>query len=75
MYAVAAWNELGVDASGREVFVPATGLARVWVSQRVLVRTGKFHQDTLDRWAADEFAMQPNHVIDSVADLPALLEL
>ncbi|ANI37854.1 HAD-IIA family hydrolase [Mycolicibacterium vaccae] len=41
----------------------------------VLVRTGKFRQDTLDRWAADEFAMQPNHVIDSVADLPALLEL
>lgn len=41
----------------------------------VLVRTGKFRQDTLDRWAADEFAMQPNHVLDSVADLPALLGL
>lgn len=41
----------------------------------VLVRTGKFRQDTLDRWAADEFAIQPNHVIDSVADLPALLGL
>lgn len=41
----------------------------------VLVRTGKFRQDTLDRWAADEFAMQPNHVIDSVADLPRLLGL
>ena len=41
----------------------------------VLVRTGKFRQDTLDRWAADEFAMQPNHVIDSVADLPRLLKL
>jgi HAD superfamily hydrolase (TIGR01450 family) len=40
----------------------------------VLVRTGKFRQDTLDRWAADEFAMQPSHIIDSVADLPALLE-
>lgn len=39
----------------------------------VLVRTGKFRQDALDRWAADEFAMQPHHVIDSVADLPALL--
>ncbi len=39
----------------------------------VLVRTGKFRQATLDRWATDEFAMQPNHVIDSVADLPALL--
>ncbi|MDP9167075.1 MAG: HAD-IIA family hydrolase [Actinomycetota bacterium] len=41
----------------------------------VLVRTGKFRQDTLNRWAADEFAMQPNHVIDSVADLPELLGL
>ncbi|MCB0934086.1 MAG: HAD-IIA family hydrolase [Mycobacterium sp.] len=39
----------------------------------VLVRTGKFRQDTLDRWRADEFATQPNHVIDSVTDLPALL--
>ena len=41
----------------------------------VLVRTGKFRQDTLDRWAADEFAMQPSHVLDSVAGLPALLGL
>ncbi len=41
----------------------------------VLVRTGKFRQDTLDRWAADEFAMQPNNVIDSIADLPELLGL
>ena len=41
----------------------------------VLVRTGKFRQDTLDRWAADEFAMQPDHVVDSVADLPGLLGL
>jgi HAD superfamily hydrolase (TIGR01450 family) len=41
----------------------------------VLVRTGKFRQDTLDRWAADEFAMQPNYVIESVAKLPELLGL
>jgi HAD superfamily hydrolase (TIGR01450 family) len=41
----------------------------------VLVRTGKFRQDTLDRWAADEFAMQPNYVIDSIVDLPGLLGL
>jgi ribonucleotide monophosphatase NagD (HAD superfamily) len=39
------------------------------------VRTGKFRQNTLDRWAADEYAMQPNYVIESVADLPALLGL
>ncbi len=41
----------------------------------VLVRTGKFRKEVLDRWAADEFAMQPNHVLDSVADLPRLLGL
>jgi HAD superfamily hydrolase (TIGR01450 family) len=41
----------------------------------VLVRTGKFRPETLDRWAANEFSMQPNHVIDSVADLPGLLDL
>lgn len=41
----------------------------------VLVRTGKFRQDTLDRWVADEFAMQPNHVVDSVSDLPDLIGL
>lgn len=49
--------------------------AQVVGMEGVLVRTGKFRQDTLDRWRADEFAMQPNHVIDSVADLPALLGL
>ncbi|MGL4306367.1 MAG: HAD-IIA family hydrolase [Mycobacteriaceae bacterium] len=40
----------------------------------VLVRTGKFRQDTLDRWAQDQYSLQPHHVIDSVADLPALLD-
>lgn len=39
----------------------------------VLVRTGKFRQDTLDRWAADQYSMQPAYVVDSVADLPTLL--
>jgi ribonucleotide monophosphatase NagD (HAD superfamily) len=39
----------------------------------VLVRTGKFRQDTLDRWAADQYSMQPAYVIDSIADLPSLL--
>lgn len=48
--------------------------AQVVGMRGVLVRTGKFRQETLDRWAADEFAMQPNHVIDSVADLPGLLD-
>jgi len=49
--------------------------AQVVGMTEVLVRTGKFRQNTLDRWAADEFAMQPNHVIDSVAGLPELLGL
>jgi hypothetical protein len=40
-----------------------------------LVRAGKFRRDTLDRWAADEYAMQPNDVIDSVAELPELFGL
>jgi len=35
----------------------------------VLVRTGKFRQSVLDL-SVDE----PDHVIDSVADLPALLD-
>ena len=70
---------LGVDPD--EMFMVGDDLnndvlaAQVVGMTGVLVRTGKFRQDTLDRWAADEFAMQPNHVIDSVADLPALLDL
>jgi HAD superfamily hydrolase (TIGR01450 family) len=58
-------DDLNVDVIAGQV-VGMTG---------VLVRTGKFRQATLDRWAADEFAIQPNHVIDSVADLPELLGL
>jgi len=40
----------------------------------VLVRTGKFQQDVLDRRAQEEFGLQPNYVIDSVADLPGVLQ-
>ena len=70
---------LGVDPE--EMFMVGDDLnndvlaAQVVGLTGVLVRTGKYRQDTLDRWAADEFAMQPNHVIDSVADLPRLLKL
>ncbi|MBE7159926.1 MAG: HAD hydrolase-like protein, partial [Williamsia herbipolensis] len=39
----------------------------------VLVRTGKFRADELDRVLADEFGPVPDHVIDSVADLPDLV--
>ena len=76
---VAAAGRLGVDPE--EMYVVGDDLnndvlaGQVVGMAGVLVRTGKFRQDTLDRWAADEFAMQPNHVIDSVADLPDLLGL
>lgn len=39
----------------------------------VLVRTGKFRADELDRVLADEFGPVPDHVIDSIADLPDLV--
>ena len=76
---LAAARRLGVDPD--EMYMVGDDLnndvlaAQVVGMTGVLVRTGKFRQDTLDRWAADEFAMQPNHVIDSVADLPELLGL
>ena len=76
---LAAANRLGVDPD--EMYMVGDDLnndvlaAQVVGMTGVLVRTGKFRQATLDRWATDEFAMQPNHVIDSVADLPALLGL
>ncbi|MBO0681492.1 HAD-IIA family hydrolase [Mycolicibacterium sp. S2-37] len=74
---MAAANRLGVDPE--EMYMVGDDLnndvlaGQVVGMTGVLVRTGKFRQDTLDRWAADDFAMQPNHVIDSVADLPDLL--
>jgi ribonucleotide monophosphatase NagD (HAD superfamily) len=76
---LAASSRLGVDAD--EMYMVGDDLnndvlaAQVVGMTGVLVRTGKFRQDTLDRWAADEFAMQPNHVLDSVAGLPDLLGL
>ncbi|MCF6386355.1 HAD-IIA family hydrolase [Mycobacterium sp. MBM] len=76
---LSAAARLGVDAD--EMYMVGDDLnndvlaGQVVGMTGVLVRTGKFRQDTLDRWAADEFAMQPNHVIDSVADLPELLGL
>jgi HAD superfamily hydrolase (TIGR01450 family) len=76
---LAAAGRLGVDPD--QMYMVGDDLnndvlaAQVVGMTGVLVRTGKFRQDTLDRWAADEFAMQPNHVIDSVAGLPGLLGL
>lgn len=76
---IAAANRLGVDPE--EMYMIGDDLhndvlaGQVVGMTGVLVRTGKFRPETLDRWAADEFAMQPDHVIDSVADLPGLLGL
>jgi HAD superfamily hydrolase (TIGR01450 family) len=76
---LAAATRLGVDCE--EMYMVGDDLnndvlaAQVVGMTGVLVRTGKFRQDILDRWAADEFAMQPSQVIDSVADLPAVLDV
>jgi HAD superfamily hydrolase (TIGR01450 family) len=76
---LASASRLGVDPD--EMYMVGDDLnndvlaAQVVGMTGVLVRTGKFRQDTLDRWAADDFAMQPNHVIESVANLPELLGL
>jgi HAD superfamily hydrolase (TIGR01450 family) len=76
---LAAASRLGVDPE--QMYMVGDDLnndvlaAQVVGMTGVLVRTGKFRQDTLDRWTADEFAMQPNHVLDSVADLAPLLGL
>ncbi|WP_168701725.1 HAD-IIA family hydrolase [Gordonia paraffinivorans] len=40
----------------------------------VLVRTGKFREEALEALQRDEFGPYPDHVIDSVADLPELME-
>ena len=76
---LAAAARLGVDPE--EMFMVGDDLnndvlaAQVVGMTGVLVRTGKFRQEAVDRWAADQFAMQPDHVIDSVAGLPGLLGL
>lgn len=72
-----AASRLGVDA--RDVVMVGDDLdndvlaAQAVGMTGVLVRTGKFRQEVLDRRAADGFVGQPDHVIDSVADLSALL--
>ncbi|MEE4022111.1 HAD-IIA family hydrolase [Gordonia sp. PKS22-38] len=40
----------------------------------VLVRTGKFREEALRALQRDEFGPVPDHVIDSVADLPDLMQ-
>jgi ribonucleotide monophosphatase NagD (HAD superfamily) len=71
-YFEAALEMLGVSASraamvGDDVVNDVLGAQEIGMTG-VLVRTGKFRAADLDR---DEGS--PDHVIDSVADLPALL--
>jgi HAD superfamily hydrolase (TIGR01450 family) len=40
----------------------------------VLVRTGKFREEALAALQRDEFGPVPDYVIDSIADLPALID-
>lgn len=63
-----AASRLGVDPE--EMYVVGDDLdddvlaGQVVGMTGVLVRTGKFRQGTLDRWATEEYAMQPNNVSD-----------
>ncbi|MEW2131971.1 HAD-IIA family hydrolase [Streptomyces sp. NPDC005435] len=70
----AALDRLGVDAAGAvmvgdDVESDVLGAQRLGITG-VLVRTGKFQPDTLDRASGT-----PDHVVDSFADVPALLGL
>ncbi|MEU6244080.1 HAD-IIA family hydrolase [Streptomyces sp. NPDC047024] len=70
----AALDRLGVDAAeavmvGDDVESDVLGAQRLGITG-VLVRTGKFQPDTLDRASGT-----PDHVVDSFADVPALLGL
>lgn len=58
---------IGDDMHNDVLAAQAVGL------QGVLVRTGKFRPEALGQLERDEFGQVPHHVIDSVADLPALL--
>ncbi|MFD8910998.1 TIGR01458 family HAD-type hydrolase [Streptomyces sp. NPDC059575] len=68
----AALDRLGVAAAeavmvGDDVESDVLGAQRLGITG-VLVRTGKFQPDTLDRASGT-----PDHVVDSFADVPALL--
>jgi HAD superfamily hydrolase (TIGR01450 family) len=39
----------------------------------VLVRTGKFREEALEALQRDEFGPVPDHIVDSLADVPALM--
>lgn len=60
---------VGDDLHGDVLAAQATGMTGV------LVRTGKFRPEVLDRWLATPNATVPDHMVESIADLPKLIGL
>ena len=63
----------GVVMVGDDMYSDVLGAQKTAITG-VLVRTGKFLPEQLDALVKDEFWQVPDHVIDSIADLPALLK-
>jgi HAD superfamily hydrolase (TIGR01450 family) len=63
----------GVVMVGDDMYSDVLGAQKTAITG-VLVRTGKFLPEQLDALVKDEFGQVPDHVIDSIADLPALLK-
>lgn len=63
----------GVVMVGDDIYSDVLGAQKTAITG-VLVRTGKFVPEQLDALQKDEFGQVPDHVIDSVADLPDLLK-
>jgi HAD superfamily hydrolase (TIGR01458 family) len=63
----------GVVMVGDDMYSDVLGAQKTAITG-VLVRTGKFLPEQLDALVKDEFGQVPDHVIDSIADLPGLLK-
>jgi HAD superfamily hydrolase (TIGR01450 family) len=63
----------GVVMVGDDMYSDVLGAQKTAITG-VLVRTGKFLPEQLEALVKDEFGQVPDHVIDSIADLPALLK-
>lgn len=63
----------GVVMVGDDMYSDVLGAQKTAITG-VLVRTGKFVPEQLDALNSDEFGQVPDHVIDSIADLPGLLK-
>lgn len=63
----------GVVMVGDDMYSDVLGAQKTAMTG-VLVRTGKFVPEQLEALHKDEFGQVPDHVIDSIADLPDLLK-